>query len=67
MELVIIKLTAGFVVRYGMLFCRDLMKKVVDKPQFQLFKFMVATDRRFHVYDVVVDAVSNILEPSYDA
>ncbi|VVB14825.1 unnamed protein product [Arabis nemorensis] len=38
MELVIIKLTAQFAIRYGMLFCRALMKKVVNKPQFQLFK-----------------------------
>ncbi|CAE6075573.1 unnamed protein product [Arabidopsis arenosa] len=64
-DLGIMKFTALFVARYGMYFCRDLMKKVVMKPQ---FKFMEPTNSMFRLYNVVVDAYSRVLqEPSDDA
>lgn len=63
-QLGIMKFTAMYVARYGMHFCRDLMKNVVMKPQFE---FMEPSSSKFSLYNVVVDAYSRILEPCYVA
>uniref|UniRef100_A0A1J3GX63 Putative splicing factor 3A subunit 1 n=1 Tax=Noccaea caerulescens TaxID=107243 RepID=A0A1J3GX63_NOCCA len=62
-ELVIMKLTALFAARYGMVFCRDLLKKVALKPEYKaLFKFMEPSDTWFKLYGVVVLAYSKVVE-----
>uniref|UniRef100_A0A1J3FV16 Putative splicing factor 3A subunit 1 n=1 Tax=Noccaea caerulescens TaxID=107243 RepID=A0A1J3FV16_NOCCA len=62
-ELVIMKLTALFAARYGMVFCRDLLKKVALKPEYKaLFKFMEPSDTWFKLYGVVVLAYSKVVK-----
>ncbi|EFH47776.1 hypothetical protein ARALYDRAFT_350409 [Arabidopsis lyrata subsp. lyrata] len=56
-EIGILKLTAQFVVRYGM----DLMRRVVSFPQ---FVFMEPTNSWFPFFNKLVDAYSRVLKPS---
>ncbi|CAA7013534.1 unnamed protein product [Microthlaspi erraticum] len=67
-DLVVIKLTALFAARYGMVFCRDLLRKlVVLKAEYKLlFKFMEPSHTWFKLYSVVVVAYSKVvLEHAY--
>ncbi|CAA7013535.1 unnamed protein product [Microthlaspi erraticum] len=63
-DLVVIKLTALFAARYGMVFCRDLLRKlVVLKAEYNLlFKFMEPSDTWFKLYGVVVAAYSKVVK-----
>ncbi|KAG7555013.1 SWAP/Surp superfamily [Arabidopsis suecica] len=56
-EIGILKLTAQFVVRYGM----DLMRRVVSFPQ---FVFMEPTNSWFPFFNKLVDEYSRVLKPS---
>ncbi|CAN6824032.1 unnamed protein product [Brassica oleracea] len=73
-ELVIIKLTALFVSRYGQCFLRALMMREVSNPHFDFLFFrwdqrpqfpsMEPAEIRSHVFNVLVYAYSKILMPS---
>ncbi|CAL9229407.1 unnamed protein product [Arabidopsis halleri] len=63
-EFAIIKLTAQFVVRYGIYFWRDLMTSVTVNPPPQFdFEFMKTTDSRFTFFLGLVDAYERVLIP----
>ncbi|CAL9226758.1 unnamed protein product, partial [Arabidopsis halleri] len=63
-KLGVLKFTAMFVARYGLHFCRDLMKKVGGIYEFE---FMEPTNSKFALYDEVLDAYSRVIRPCDDA
>ncbi|CAE6175117.1 unnamed protein product [Arabidopsis arenosa] len=63
-QLGVLKFTAMFVARYGLHFCRDLMKKVGGIYEFE---FMEPSNSKFALYDEVLDAYSRVIRPCDDA
>ncbi|XP_024012371.1 probable splicing factor 3A subunit 1 [Eutrema salsugineum] len=66
-EFGIMKLTAQFVVRFGMSFCREFMFKLTSvNANNDQFEFIKTTDSsRYRFFLVLVDAYNSVLRPYY--